>query len=65
MISQHQEDLFEEKLNKKLVIVPELTKKNAAKLMMKIAGESNNLKGFRDAEKLSKHQIFEVFPLRP
>jgi hypothetical protein len=32
--------------------------------MIKIAGDSNHLKGFRDAEKLSKHQIFDVFPLR-
>lgn len=65
IISQNDEDIFEEKLNKTLAQVLDLSRLNAAKLMMKIAGQSNHLNGFRDAEKLSKHKIFEVFPLRP
>ena len=38
IISQNDEDLLEEKLNKSLAQVLDLSRLNAAKLMMKIAG---------------------------
>ena len=38
IISQNDEDIFEEKLNKTLAQVLDLSRLNAAKLMMKIAG---------------------------
>jgi hypothetical protein len=52
-------------LNKKLIKISDLTKLNAAKLMMKIAGDSNHLKQYRNPNELSKHEIFDLFPLRP
>jgi len=45
--------------------IEELTKLNAAKLMLKVSGDSKHLKSFKDADALSKHQIFDLFPLRP
>ena len=33
--------------------------------MMKIAGDSNHLKQYRNPNELSKHEIFDLFPLRP
>lgn len=45
--------------------IPELNQIDAARLLMKCAKESNHLKDFQNEKEFSKHQIFQVFPLKP